>query len=270
MAVITLASITGAPGVTATAVGLAVSWPREVLLVDADREPAQAVAAGYLQGVELGGRGLGSLARAHRDRRPMAEELPLHWVDVDAAGDHPRHFLPGFTHPGAPGLFGSVWPDLATALTGLGSVGTDVIVDAGRVGRDGLPASLVQHSDLLLVCVRSNLRALAALRINLGQIQAQVEAVGASGEFGLLVVGAGRPYGVREIETQFGIPVLAHVAWEPRQAEVFSDGAPPPRSLVSSTLVRSLRSSASALTERIVRRDQVVAGERSVDDWSSR
>ena len=34
MAVITLTSATGAPGVTTAALGLALTWPRDVLLVD--------------------------------------------------------------------------------------------------------------------------------------------------------------------------------------------------------------------------------------------
>ena len=269
MAVVTLANVTGAPGTTTTAVGLAVTWPREVLLVEADRDPAQAIPAGYLQGIELGGRGLGSLARAHRDQRRLDDELPLHWLDIEPDAEHPRHFLSGFTHPGAAGLFGPVWPDLADSLSGLASRDVDVVVDGGRWGHDGLPTPLLQHSDLVLLCVRSSLRALAALRIHAPSVQAQVETCG-SGELGLLVIGPGRPYGVREIEGQFGIPVAGEVAWEPRQAEVFSDGATASRSLGGSTLVRSLRSCSSSLAERMRRRGEVVAGERSVQEWGAR
>lgn len=270
MAVVTLASATGAPGTTATAVGLMTAWPRGVLLVDADRDPAQAVAAGYLQGIDMAGRGLGQLARAHRDQRPLPAELPLQWVDVEPGADHPRHFLPGFTHPAAATMFAPVWPDLAAALAGLADHDLDVLVDAGRTGTDGLPPALMQRSDLVLLCVRSSLRALAALRLHLGPVQNHLEAAGSPAELGLVVIGPGRPYGVREVEQQFGVPVLAQVAWDPRQAEVFSDGAVPPRSLGSSTLVRSLRSAASGLSERVRRRDEVVAGQRSVDEWGLR
>lgn len=52
MAVIALASATGAPGVSTAALGLALTWPRHVLLADCDREPAQAVQAGYLRGMD--------------------------------------------------------------------------------------------------------------------------------------------------------------------------------------------------------------------------
>ena len=36
MAIVCLASASGSPGVTTTAVGMAFSWPRPVLLVEAD------------------------------------------------------------------------------------------------------------------------------------------------------------------------------------------------------------------------------------------
>jgi len=36
MALIALASATGAPGVSTTALGLALNWPRPVVLVEAD------------------------------------------------------------------------------------------------------------------------------------------------------------------------------------------------------------------------------------------
>ena len=68
MAVIVLASAGHAPGVTTTALGLALAWPREVLLVDADRTPTQAVLAGYLRGERPGQHGLGRLLQAVRER----------------------------------------------------------------------------------------------------------------------------------------------------------------------------------------------------------
>ena len=50
MAVIVLASASGAPGVTTTGLGLAMCWPRPVVLVDADPVGGSAILAGYLQG----------------------------------------------------------------------------------------------------------------------------------------------------------------------------------------------------------------------------
>lgn len=290
MAVITLTSATGAPGVTTTALGLALQWPRDVLLADCDRDPSQALQAGWLHGVELGGRGLGPLASVHREQRHVGEELWLQTVSLLPTGeadghDQPnganppgskhvveRRFLPGFSHPAASGLFLPVWQDFVDACVALGASGTDVLIDAGRIGREGLPAALVAGSDLLLVCVRSSLRSLAALQLHLPTLQSQVEAMGCATRIELLVVGAGRPYVTAEVERQFAVPVAHAVAWDPRQAAVLSDGearswAARPRR--GGALVRSHRAGASRLAERVQRRSEVVAGTRSSGEWSA-
>lgn len=270
MAVITLTSATGAPGVTTTALGLALTWPRDVLLADCDRDPSQAIPVGWLRGTDLGGRGLGQLASVHREHRRLSEEVWLQTVGLGEAGERERRFLPGFTHPAAVALFSPIWQELVDSFTALASGGTDVVVDAGRAGREGLPAPLVAGSDMLLVCVRSSLRALAGLRLHLPHLQAQVEALGAPCELGLLVVGPNDPYGSSEIEKQFGVPVVHSLTWDPKQARVFSDGALPPRSLAGGALPRSYKACASRLAEAVQRRDEVVAGTRAPVEWGAR
>ena len=148
MAVVILTSATGSPGTTTTALGLTLSWPRDVLLADCDREPSQAIQAGYLRGLDHAGRGLHAIARLNRERQPVAPHLlqgslPLEREETDLA----RFFLPGFSHPGAVRLFDHVWAELAAAFSRLGETGVDVIVDAGHIGRDGLPLSLLAEAD---------------------------------------------------------------------------------------------------------------------------
>ena len=46
MAVVALTSASGSPGVTTTAVGLALTWPRPVLLIEADPTGGSGVLAG--------------------------------------------------------------------------------------------------------------------------------------------------------------------------------------------------------------------------------
>ena len=132
MSVVVCCSAGAAPGTTTTALGLALAWPQPVLLADCDREPTQAILAGYLGGVCAHGQGLSALAQTHRERDAqfdvLARALPL-----DGTGR--RSFLPGFTHPGAVPLFQPVWPDLAHAFA---AAEVDVIVDAGRIGPGGL------------------------------------------------------------------------------------------------------------------------------------
>jgi hypothetical protein len=71
MAILVLGSVSGSPGVTTLAVGLALAWPRRIVLADCDPGAHQAVLAGYLAGRRSGGRGLLRVAEAHRDRRPL-------------------------------------------------------------------------------------------------------------------------------------------------------------------------------------------------------
>ena len=82
MAVIVFTSGPGAPGVTTTALALALTWPRHVLLADCDRDPSQVVLAGYLRGLDSGGRGLPSVAQAQREGRPLGDELWLHTLPL--------------------------------------------------------------------------------------------------------------------------------------------------------------------------------------------
>src|SRR4026209_437268 len=82
VAIILLTSTGGSPGVTTLAVGLALTWPRPILLVDCDPGAHQAILAGYLAGRSSNGKGLLRVAEAHRDRRPLREvvldqNLPL-------------------------------------------------------------------------------------------------------------------------------------------------------------------------------------------------
>lgn len=243
MSVLLLASAGHAPGVSALGVALALTWPEPVLLADADREPDQTVLAGYLQGVDPGGRGLGGLLQAHRERRPLASALEAMTVPLAEGCD----FLPGFSHPGMVSLFTPAWTDFAHALE---AAGRTVLVDAGRIGPGGLPPDLVTLCSGVVVVTRSRLVDLAALRLYLPLV---VAAAGAE-RVGLAVVGPGRPYGSGEIAHRFGVPVWGKLAWQPAEAEVFASGAPEPRRLMTSAYVADVRTLGGTLAERVAGR----------------
>lgn len=250
MAMVLLTSAAGSPGVTTTAVGLARCWPGDTLLVDADRQPTQAILAGFLNGTPAVGRGLTGLARVHRERRSVAGELPLHCVPLGEDPTHRRIHLPGFSHPGSPALFGPIWPELTDALTALRTGGTNVIVDAGRLG-DGLPAPLLTSADVVLVVTRTSLRALAGVRLYLPQLQQRIEALAVGTQVGLVLVGEGRPYTAKEISRQFGIAVWGSIAHQPRAARVWSDGAAPFGRFEHSALARTVRGTIATIRSRI-------------------
>lgn len=258
MGLVVLAAAPGSPGVTATSVGLALLWPRDVLLVDGDRDPSQSVLAGFLQGADGRGRGLVELARAHREGRPLDREVLHHTLVLAGENGRQRLFLPGFTRPGTSLLFSRVWGDLARAFQTLDSAGFDVIVDAGRIGAAGLPKELVGAADAVAVVTRTSLRSLAATRLYLPDLQ---DAVGLSqGQLGLVLVGEGQPYGPGEISAQFGLPVWSVLVEDAAAAAVFSDGAGHPRRFGQSRYVRSLRAGADTLSGLVTRSRELVRG----------
>ncbi|GAB3624719.1 hypothetical protein GCM10027418_28040 [Mariniluteicoccus endophyticus] len=240
-----LASASGAPGVTTLALALTLGWRRDALLVDADRQPGQAIQAGWLGGASVGGRGLSGLARVHRERRSMTDELLHHCVPL-SEGVPRRLFLPGFNHPSAPGLFQPLWPDLVAALERVQETGLDVVVDAGRVS-EGLPAPLVAAARTTLLVTRTDLRSLAAVRLQIPQMLQRQSQSRPSARIGLVLVGEGQPYTGREIEAQFGVPVLGVVADDATSARHHSHGEPRPARFESRAYARSVRALASSL-----------------------
>ena len=224
MAIFTLTCATGAPGVTTTALGLTLAWPRDAVLIDADRTASQAVLTGYLAGLSTGGRGLTSLAQAYRDGVDLASDLPSHMLPIPAVPESAgqRWFVPGFARPGSSRLFEPVWPELINALADLDRQGIDAILDTGRWGAQGLPSAVLAHSRWLGLVTRSTLRSLAALRLYMPDVNAAASAQsGCAAE--LVVVGPGTPYPAAEIGKHFGWPV-SDVPWQPDDAAQLSDG----------------------------------------------
>lgn len=239
MSVFLLTSAAHSPGVTSLAVALAVTADVPTLLVDANRDPDQAVLAGYLQGADPTGRGLGGLLQAHREHRPLESALASQVLPLGSQAE----FLPGFAHPGMVALFAPAWVDLAVALEGEERT---VLVDAGRISAAGLPQPLLDVSSGVLVLVRSDLPSLAALRLYLPQL---VEAAGED-RVGLVVVGPGRPYTATEIRRRFGVPIWGHLAWQPEAAAVYASGAEPGRRHRAVAYLDDVRELAATLAER--------------------
>lgn len=251
MAVIVCTGGPGAPGVTTSALGLALTWHRDVLLADCDREPSQAIQAGYLRGLDHGGRGLAGLARVHRENRPLAPELWHHTVALSESGDVQRRFLPGFSLPGGVRLFDVVWPELSDVFASLDGRGVDVIVDAGSLGREGLPLPLLARADAVCFFSRTSLRALAGTRLYLPALIDQLSELPVDKLHGLVLVGPDRPYSAREISAQFGVECLADVEWNPAMAAVLSDGTPEPKRFGSRNLMSQFRAAGMRLHERV-------------------
>ena len=236
MAVIVLASASGSPGVTTSALGLALTWPRPVLLVEADPTGGSAVLAGYFRGLSAHTTGLIDLAWAHREGllEDALAELPMPIPDSSAS------LLPGVrAHTQARSL-AALWEPLAAALKRLDRTGRDVIIDAGRLGLTGSPEPLIYGADLMLLVMRSDLVALAAARSWAETLRAGFDELGTPAQVRALLVGECRPYSGRDVAKVLGLPVAAALAWDEASAAVFSRGASPPRRFLGRALPRSL------------------------------
>lgn len=255
MSLLVLTSAVHSPGTTTTAVGLALSWPRPVLLVDATRMPSQSVLAGLLQGHDPGSRGLWGVLAAHRERRPLGAAIERGSLALPASDGVGRWFLPGFSHPGMVALFASTWPEFVTALA---SWESDVIVDAGAIGTNGLPPALTNEADAVIVVSRTSLVDLAGLRLYLPLVTDAVP----KERLSMLLVGAGRPYSAAEISATLGLRTEASLPWNPAAAAVWSHGEVAGRTFASSPYARAVRGCADGLAERFDRSRERIGAPR--------
>ncbi|MFD6177256.1 MULTISPECIES: hypothetical protein [unclassified Isoptericola] len=251
MSVITLCSASGSPGVTTTAVGLAMVWPRPVLIVEADPSGSNGLLAGYLQGASEYETGLLELASSPL---PMPDALRDVVRSLDpttrATAGSPVSYLVGTqTHGQAAGLR-DLWTPLVEALADLERGGQDVIVDAGRLGLIGSPEPLLSWADLTLLVTRSTLPALAGARTWADDLRARDSSWR---QPGLLVIGEGQPYRRQEITKVLGLPVVTTIADDEEAAKVYHRGARPPRRFTTGPLSRSLQAAAAAITGAIAR-----------------
>lgn len=245
MAVVALASASGSPGVTTTALGMALLWPRPVLLVEADPTGGSALLAGYFRGSREYDVGMIELALA-----PSSMSDALRDVSRPIAGTQVSFVAGTRSHTQAAALR-DLWAPLAEALAELESTGQDVIVDAGRLGLTGSPEPLLDAADLALLVSRTTLPALSALR---SWAQAMQRPALDWHQTGVLLRGEGQPYSAREIATVVNLPVVASLADDPESAAVYYRGATPPRRFERGALTRSLQAAIAAVHSTITRR----------------
>lgn len=223
MSVVALASAAGSPGVTTTAVALALAWPRPVVLVEADPVGASAVLPGLLRGAARHDRGLLDAAVAAR-----SGDLSRAWPDLllPLPGGN-AGLLPGLTRPEQAATMARSWPVLAPALVdAAAAAGVDLIIDAGRPSQTGAPLGVLGTADRVLALTRTTLPALHVLRAWLPTLRA---ALVDPTRLGLLLVGEGQPYRAGDIAGTLDVPVAGTLPDDPAAAAAYSTGGPHPR-----------------------------------------
>lgn len=243
MAIVCLTSASGSPGVTTTAVGMAFSWPRPLLLVEADPTGGSGVLAGFLRGTTPYDAGLIELALS-----PLGTADALR--DVVRPLSPNVSFVAGIRSHAQATALRDIWEPLAAALRDLDDNGLDVIVDAGRLGLIGSPTPLLDAADAALLITKATLPSISAARS-----WAETVRNPASGwrHPGLLLVGEGQPYRASEVAKVLGMTVVADLPEDPAAAAVYHRGAAPPKHFETGPYVRALQAGIQSVQAHIAR-----------------
>jgi hypothetical protein len=189
-----VASVSGAPGVSCTALGLAALWPqRPALLVEAD--PSGGVLAARFSLAR--GPGLAELAAACRHGEPITDPalvkqyLPPRFEVVTAPGD-------------AGETSGAVTVVAAHPDAALRPLGPVVVCDVGRLYPDSPTMRLLPAADAVVLVTDPGPEHLDHLYLRLPELLHTAR----PGAIGLAVAGKTR-YSTAEISHQLGAPVWA-------------------------------------------------------------
>jgi hypothetical protein len=239
MTMYSLISPGGSPGVTTTALALALTWPRPVIVAECD-PGGGSVLAGLFAGHLSAPRGLLGVAfEAGRGQVAVAAELGGQLVPLDES--RTRRLLAGISDPRqAPGL-SPVWPAIAT---GLARQDADVLADCGRldVGASQ-PISVLAESSLVFIVLRPTLRQVAAARPRLEMV---VQLLGDRRRTGLILVGDnGLQAG--EISRALDVRVIATLPFDEKTAAVLSDGTGRRSGIDRRPLMRGARTAGAAI-----------------------
>jgi hypothetical protein len=248
VAIIALASAKGSPGVTTTALALALTWPGRCVLAECD--PAGgSVQAGYLAGALPADRGIRELAVAEL----RGDDLRQMWWNqlVDLQPPHlQRLLLPGITDPVQSGALRPVWDRLGEFFGSLEHVqpSYDVIVDCGRLAAPNTPWPVLHRADALLLVLRPTLVGMYTAVPSLRTLRTQLVEHGAgTSSLGLLLTGPGdQP--ARAVAGHLHNQVVASLPDDPRTAQVLCHGG---KVRMNSALMRAAAAAQPQLVNHI-------------------
>lgn len=256
MALYALVSAGGSPGVTTSALALALSWPSPVVVAECDPSGGDVLAGLFAGHLEARSGLLALVMEAGASPEAMAAGLWQQLVDLD--GDGSRRLLPGITDPRqAAGLE----PSWAALATGLAAVQADVIADCGRLDLYAASAPLLATASLAVLVLRPTLRQASKAR---QRIEMLTEIRGGSQRLALLLVGKGTHSG-REVQRALGVPVVGSLQEDGKTASMLSDGTGSRRGIASRPLLRSARPAGKALREFVPSGSVLSAG--PIEGW---
>lgn len=233
MALHCLVSAGGSPGVTTTALGLAMTWPSEVLLAECD-PMGRRMLPGFMADRVRGPVGPGLLGLAMAAGSGPQSRLPLDDYLIPVPGEGSVELLHGVRDPRHGVRLGALWERLAEALV---SRPGDVIADLGRIGGRDTPDALLLAAETVVMVLKPTLTQVDVAGPRLDALR---DLLGNRAVVGLCLITEG-PYSAGEVERVLGTPVLAELPCSPADARVLSEGARPRRTFKTSLLLRSFK-----------------------------
>ncbi|WP_019901968.1 hypothetical protein [Salinispora arenicola] len=201
-----VASVSGAPGVSTAAVGVAALWPNTPgLLVEAD--PCGGVVAARF-GVRQEP-GLAALAAAARHGLPAVG--PMRFVQVLPLGVH------AVVGSGAADTCAGAVSVLASRPAALAGLAPVVVVDAGRLYPGSPAQGLLSQVDALVIVTAGDTEHLDHVDTRLAGLRVSVP----TPQVGVAVVGKSA-YEPQEVSGRLGVPVWAHLPTDRWGAAVLS------------------------------------------------
>lgn len=222
----------GSPGVSTTALGLALRWPVRVLLAECD-PMGRRVLPGFMADRMSGSAGPGLLGVAMAVEAAPHAPVSVEEYVVPISDDGCVELLHGIRDPRHGVRLRSLWPALAEALV---TRNEDVVADLGRIGGTDTPTELLKAADAVVMVLKPTLAQVDAATPRLDALKGLV---GERATVGLCLVADGS-YSAAEVERVLGVPVLGELPCSPADARVLSDGAPPRLTFKASLLMRSL------------------------------
>lgn len=237
MSIYALVSAGGSPGVTTTALALALGWPRQVIVAECDPSGGD-IMAGLFAGHLPARAGLLPLAvQAGQDPQAAAAAVWSQLVDLD--DQRGRHLLAGISDPRQGSGLARLWPVLAATFA---AVPADVIADCGRLDAGGGPEPVLAAASVVALVLRPSLRQVSRAR---ARAEMLTQMVGA-GKLALLLVGE-QTAPARDISAALGIGVVCSLPHDAKSARVLSDGAGSRRGLHARPLLRAAGPAGRAL-----------------------
>jgi hypothetical protein len=250
MTLYALVSAGGSPGVTTSALALALGWPSQVILAECDPSGGD-ILAGLFAGHLPASRGLLSLAfDAGRGPDAAARALWPQLIELDDARQ--RLLLAGISDPRQGAGLASAWPALAATFS---SLPADVIADCGRLDAGEGPLAVLAAARVVVLVLRPTLRQVASARPRiemLGQLLDGLQRVR------LLLAGQGGQ-APGDIARALRVPIAGALPYDRKAASVLSDGAGSRRSLPARPLLRAAAVVCRALRDGAAAPDPALA-----------